>query len=214
MHNPPDGNPTHFPGLSCKWAERVSASLDGEVDELTAAAVLRHAQHCLSCAGLLGQPALNERLVLGASSFTIDPQLLEPAERRWLMTSWTRWLLGVVAGLLLVVSSYEYVRNFGNSSDAHVARHLAMWQVAFSSGVLVVAARARASYGILASSAMFGVLTVVASIVDLMTGHSAPITEPVHLTELLVVMMLIGFAPRHLLPRATSNQRSAVRINR
>jgi hypothetical protein len=103
-----------------------------------------------------------------------------------------------------------YIRGDGPSAETHAARHLAAWQIGFGVGLVVAAWVSRMSHAMLAFAATFAALTVVATGIDVIGGHTGPLAEPVHLVELIGIFLLWRLTPPHLLPwhrtsRATSS---------
>ena len=127
---------------------------------------------------------------------------------------WTRRLLLVVSLVIVLEAIPSYVRGDGIGSEAHAARHLAAWQIGFGVGLFVAALMSRLTHAMLALAFTFAALTVTATTIDVITGHSGPLKESVHLVELVAVLLLWRLTPPHLLPwknksRATAADRTA-----
>jgi hypothetical protein len=123
-------------------------------------------------------------------------------ERRWLTGSWSRRLL-VVAALVIVAEAIpSYIRGEGLTSQTHATRHLASWQIGFGVGLFVAAWFSRMSHAMLALAATFAILTTTATALDVVSGHRGPLTEWVHLVEVIGVFLLWRLTPSHLVPWA------------
>jgi predicted anti-sigma-YlaC factor YlaD len=190
----------------CPWWEQVSASADGELTEPERAAADAHAAACLKCAGSLKATALLRSALRPAPAAStslpagIEPTRLNGQERRWLSGRWARRLLLVAAIVIVAEAIPAYVRGEGLSAESHAARHLAAWQIGFGVGLFVAAWLSRMSHAMLALAATFATLTVIATAIDLVGGHSGPLAESVHLVELIGIFLLWRLTPPHLLP--------------
>jgi predicted anti-sigma-YlaC factor YlaD len=190
----------------CPWWEQVSAGADGELAAAERAAAEAHAATCPDCSASLRTPnvlrpsphAAVETVSSGASVF--DQERLSDRERRWLSGRWARRLLAVVAIVIVVDAIPTYISGHGVSAESHAARHLAAWQIGFGVGLFVAAWVSRLSHAMLAFAMTFATLTVVAKVIDLIGGHRGPWADPVHLVELIGVVLLWRLTPPHLLP--------------
>jgi hypothetical protein len=215
----------------CVWWEQVSASADGELPEPERAAADAHAATCANCSTALRataalRPAPHPAAAIESSGASVfDPQRLTGGERRWLGGRWARRLLIVAAIIIVLEAVPAYIRGEGLSAESHAARHLAAWQIGFGVGLLVAAWVSRMSHAMLALAATFAALTVGATTIDLISGHSGPWAESVHLVELIGVFLLWRLTPPHLLPwhrppdaerpeHATSTSRHDLRLVR
>jgi predicted anti-sigma-YlaC factor YlaD len=199
----------------CAWWEQVSASADGELTETERAAADVHTSTCPDCAASLKATALlrpaPRTATTPAPSHTagINADQLTSQERRWLSGRWARRLLLVAAVIIVIEAIPAYIRGDGPSAETHAARHLAAWQIGFGIGLIVAAWVSRMSHAMLAFAATFAALTIVATGIDVIGGHSGPLAEPVHLVELVGVFLLWRLTPPHLLPwRRTNHQTS------
>ena len=133
-------------------------------------------------------------------SAVLDHATLTASERRWLGSRWPRRLLLVAAIIIVLEAVPAYIRGRGLGAETHAARHLAAWQIGFGVGLLVAAWVSRLTYAMLALAATFALLTVTATVIDIIRGHSGPWSESVHLVELVGVYLLWRMTPPHLLP--------------
>lgn len=180
----------------CPWWERVSAAVDGELSGSERHAALDHAAGCPQCAALLG---LATATAARAFSDT-TAERLHRDERRWFSGRSTRVLLVVVAVILIAEAVPTYLSSNDLGRQAHTARHLATWQIAFGVGMIVAGWVSRLSHAMLALAASIALLTVTATVVDVVAGHRGPLAESVHLVELVAVALLWRMTPPHLLP--------------
>lgn len=198
----------------CVWWERVSANADGELPESERVAADAHASSCTECTDALAASALVRSVprsaTLPASSppAGIDADQLTSRERRWLSGRWARRLLLVAAVVIVVDGIPVYILGDGPSAATHAARHLAAWQIGFGVALVVASWVSRMSHAMLAFAATFATLTVIATGIDVIGGHSGPLAEPVHLIELVGVFLLWRLTPSHLLPWHRTNRRS------
>jgi predicted anti-sigma-YlaC factor YlaD len=190
----------------CPWWEQVSAGADGELPASERAAAEAHAATCSDCSASLRtldmlRPSPHAAAEAASSGVdTLDHEQLSKRERRWLGGRWARRLLAIVAIVIVVDAIPTYIGGQGVSAESHAARHLAAWQIGFGVGLFVAAWVSRLSHAMLAFAATFATLTVVAKVIDLVGGHRGPWADPVHLVELIGVVLLWRLTPPHLLP--------------
>jgi hypothetical protein len=199
--NRPD-RPGRLDGVTvCAWWELVSAAADGELDEADQSTAMEHARRCQTCSAIVAmRPTIAGPQVAAAVPAPIDEAALTRRERRWLDERWTRALLIVAAIVIVVEAVPTYIGGQGLTAEAHVARHLASWQIGFGVGLFVAAWMSRMSHAMLAFAATFAALTIVAKVIDVIGGHRGPWADSVHLVELVAVFLLWRLAPTHLLP--------------
>jgi hypothetical protein len=154
-----------------------------------------HAHRCASCGPLLAASMIGPDRSLPA-----DPERLSARERRWLRARWTRWLLAGAAIVIVAEAIPTYATGHGLDTHTHAARHLATWQIGFGVGLLVAAVMSRLTHAMLALAATFGVLTITATVIDIVNGHRGPWAESVHLVELVAIVLLWQLTPPGLLP--------------
>lgn len=183
----------------CVWWEQVSAAIDHELTEPEQAQAFAHAARCVACAAAVSAAATLSAEVQQAGR-VLNQSAMTPTERRWLSGRWTRWLLLLAALVIVAEAIPAYVRGHGLGAEAHAARHLATWQIGFGVGLLVAASVSRLTHAMLALAATFATLTVIATMIDIIRGHSGPWRESVHLVELVAVFLLWRITPPHLLP--------------
>lgn len=168
----------------CSWFERVSSMIDGELDAAQVPMVRIHADGCPRCSPML-RGFTNEST--RPTTRALDPL---PFER-----SRAFRLVAIVAGIAIVVGSFPGFIRGNTSGDAlHDLRHLSIWQVAIGVAVATAGITTRFSRLILVMAGVFLVLTGVAVIYDLATGHRGPWADPTHVFEVVAAFVLARFA--------------------
>ena len=194
--------------IECPHWESVSAAADGELHEAARNRALDHARRCVDCSSVLATitktastlAAAHIALADADPARAIEPERLSARELRWLQARWTRWLLAAAAAVIVAEAIPAYATGHSLDAQAHAARHLATWQIGFGVGLLVAALMSRLSHAMLALASTFAVLTIAATVIDVVGGHRGPWAESVHLVELVAVVLLWLLTPAHLLP--------------
>lgn len=185
---------THEPTESCPWTERVSALIDGELPLEQREMVTSHAQTCSTCFPLFDQDrqirTVVDRDFVGATG----PSLAFPIRHSLQL----RVLLAVIGILIVVGSLPGFVRGSTDGNSLHDLRHLAIWQVAIGVGVLSASISFRISRLLTVMISTFLLLTAIATIYDLATGHRGPWTDPLHLVEIAAVLAIMRLIYPHL----------------
>lgn len=190
------------PFETCPWTERVSALIDGELSADQVDMVRIHIRSCVSCTALartdedfLSKPvvAIADRLAHRLQGF--------PTRLR----THHRILLAVVGVLLLIGSIPDFGRGNSRGVAFHDLRHLAIWQVAVGVAVVSAAITFRISRLITVMMVTFLALTVFATAYDLVTGHRGPWADPLHVVEVVAVVVILRVvAPFRRLSMQTS----------
>ena len=169
----------------CPWWERVSSMIDGELDDAQIPLVQAHSETCVMCSRLV--PGVVE----GARRSSVVDRLAPlPFER-----SRSFRVAAVVVGLAIVVGSVPgFVRGNTSGDALHDLRHLSIWQVAVGVAVASAGVTTRFSRLILVLVGTFLLLTAVATVYDLVTGHRGPWTDPTHVVEVVAALILARFA--------------------
>lgn len=189
-------------GDSCAAArELISAAADGAVGADEEGRLERHLADCAACT------AYQQRVVDLARSTRVRPvgtdaTFVAGVMRRAQPARLGRgaWLRPALAwcGLLIAAQSLNPLV-FGEADGAatHVARHVGASTLALAVGLLYVAWRPHRAYGLLPFvGALFATMTLGAFL-DVASGERALVSEVVHLSELvgLVLVWLIAGSP-------------------
>ena len=191
----------------CVWWEQVSAAIDGELSDAQRGAALTHATGCFRCSQTM-KVAAALPAHRPSSANTPDGTTLTASERRWLSGRWARRFLLLAAIAIIIEAVPDYIREHGIGTEPHAARYVATWQISFGVGLLLAAWVSRLTHAMLALAATYGVLTFIASAVDVVGGHGEWWREAVHVIELIGVFLLWRITPSHLLPWRPSSRRS------
>ena len=192
----------------CPWTLRVSAYVDGELSEPELPLVVKHLNSCQTCSELLASDALitqGHGLTIKSPSTTVPT----PTSQLPLLL---RVALVVVGTVILVGSGPNFIKGNTSGDALHDLRHLAIWQVAVGLAVISAAITFRLSRILAVAVGTFLSLTCVAVIYDLLTGHRGPWTDPVHVVEVLAVLLLIAVAWPRLRLAIKSGRRPQVRV--
>jgi len=172
----------------CEWGDRVSAMIDGELPELQRELVASHIRTCERCRDLVrGDDAL-----VAASRSDVQARLNDLLAVLPTRTSRRgRVVLALVGLVILVGSAPDFVRGNASGNSLHDLRHLAIWQASIGVGVMTAAVTFRLSRLITIILGTFLLLTSVAGTYDVVTGHRGPWTDPLHIVEILAVLLLL-----------------------
>ena len=193
----------------------VSARLDGEDPDMSAAAVHSHLAQCAECRAFEADATALHRTVRVAPAPPVPdltPRILAaigdapsaPGHR----DAW-RACLAVVAVVQIALALPALVLGSDAGLPVHTARHLGSFAVALGVGFLVVAWNPTRAPGLFPLAAALVACLVLTSIVDIASGRTAALGELTHSTELLGLALcwLVGRsaaldrpAPGHVLP--------------
>lgn len=172
----------------CEWGDRVSAMIDGELPELQRELVASHTRTCERCRDIVhgdGAFVTANRSDVQARLDGLLTVLPTRASRRG------RFVLALVGLVILVGSAPDFVRGNTSGNSLHDLRHLAIWQASIGVGVMSAAMTFRLSRLITVILGTFLLLTSVAGTYDAATGHRGPWTDPLHIVEILAVLLLL-----------------------
>jgi hypothetical protein len=178
----------------CPWWVRVSALIDGELPDMQQEMVLSHAQSCATCATLLNQHNQFEISPSENAAVAFRPSLTFPQRN----TPQLRALLAIIGVLIILGSVPGFIRGNTDGNSFHDLRHLSIWQFAIGVGALSAAISFRISRLLMVVIATFLLLTVIATVYDLLTGHRGPWTDPLHLVEIAAALALMRLIYPHL----------------
>jgi hypothetical protein len=180
--------------VPCPWWDRVSALIDGELPDAQHEMVLSHAQSCDTCAILLNQRRQFETSSSAHAAVTSRTSLTFPQRN----TPQLRALLAIIGVLIILGSVPGFIRGNTDGNSFHDLRHLSIWQFAIGVGTLSAAISFRISRLLTVVISTFLLLTAVATVYDLVTGHRGPWTDPLHLVEIAAALALMRLIYPHL----------------
>ncbi len=178
----------------CPWWERVSALIDDELPDMQHEMVLSHTQSCSNCAALLNQHSGFETPPEVNVAITSGPTMVFPQRN----TPQLRALLAIVGVFIIFGSIRGFIRGNTDGNSLHDLRHLSIWQVAIGAGAISASISFRISRLLSVIIATFLLLTTIATVYDLLTGHRGPWTDPLHLVEVAAVLAIMRLVYPHL----------------
>lgn len=186
-----------FENDPCPWADRVSAHIDGEIQADQVLMLEAHLKICQRCRTLIEHEA---RVTVNPQSRLDEDASLTGLDFPIRATALNRTLLAIVGVLILIGSIPAFGRGNTGGDTLHDLRHLAIWQVAIGVAVVTAAITFRISRLLATMLVTFLILTVVATLYDLVTGHRGPWADPLHVIEVVAVLVVLRLALpyRHL----------------
>jgi predicted anti-sigma-YlaC factor YlaD len=185
--------------MDCTQCRQVlSAGLDGEADDIELAVAEEHRRGCAACqvfgeratrlhrAARLGPapdvPDLTGDILaaVGAASRRGDGERMTPL----------RLVLAAVAVLEIATALPALLLGDDAGLSAHAARHAGSFVLAIGVGFLYVAWRPRRATGVLVVSAALMACLLLASILDVVTGRAAMLSEAQHIPEVAGVIAM------------------------
>ena len=184
-----------------RWAEDLSADLDGELATDRRTALGAHLDGCADCRALAAQlralhravrlrpaepvPDLSERILAVANP---------PRAGRG---DWIRLSLVAVALTELVLAVPALAGRLGGTS-VHVGRHLGSLEAAVALGLLYAAWRPVRAFGLLPLAGALACAFTVTAAADVVTGRAAAVGEAHHVLDVVGVALLwlLAGAPR------------------
>lgn len=179
--------------MNCdRYREAISARADGEAAGVPDALLDAHLITCDGCR-VFSESAHGWRRRLDVHEAADLPDVSREVRRRAAAadraTSLTvaRWLLAVVAVLLVVVAVPDFL---SDDAGSHALSHLGAFRLAFAIGLIAVVLRpARARTMLHVAVVLIGALAAT-SIVDVVRGHVPLVDESVHLLVLSSTFLL------------------------
>lgn len=173
--------------VPCSWWLRVSALADGELPGNEKPLVEAHLKNCQTCASLAGvEQHIALRPAIASDRTTALLNLL-PNKPSFTI----RAVLFAIGVFILANSMPTFIRGNTNGDALHDLRHLAIWQVAIGIAVIFSAFTLKLSRILTVILATFLLLTFLATLYDLLTGHRGPWTDEMHVLEVLAVILLL-----------------------
>lgn len=156
--------------------------------------VRRHVAGCRECARIT---AFEREMVMIE---TVDHVRIPDAiERLGAGPTRTMRVSLAAVGLFIVAWSVPaYVRGNTNGDVLHDLRHLSIWQVAVGVACLTGALSFRFSRMIAIMATTFLFLTALATGYDVVTGHRGPWTDPVHIIEVVALVVILRMSWPHV----------------
>lgn len=197
------------------WLEAISARADGESPTIDGRLLDSHIATCASCRAFADNIHDLRRAAAVDLAVPVDDisgRIVKAARLADRNSVWwvLRLGLGVVSVQVIVLSAPALFLGHSSGSDAHSARHLGSFAVAYAIGLLVVALRPAKARGMLPlAGALAGCLAITA-IIDISDGHVPAVTEFHHIPEIIGLVLvwllarpakLAGTSVRRALPR-------------
>jgi peptidoglycan/LPS O-acetylase OafA/YrhL len=173
--------------ILCPWWERVSALIDSELPYAQQEMVLSHTQSCTTCAVLLNQQSQFETSPSPNAAIATRLSMTFPQRN----TPQLRALLAIIGVLIILGSVPGFIRGNTDGNSFHDLRHLSIWQFAIGVGTLSAAISFRISRLLTVVISTFLLLTAVATVYDLLTGHRGPWTDSLHLVEIAAALAIL-----------------------
>jgi predicted anti-sigma-YlaC factor YlaD len=171
-----------------RWQDALSAMADGEEPGVDARLVQRHLTTCAPCRSFGdaiddGRRAVVRRVPDMADLPRRVSRLNAVADRA------SRW--GVLRALLVVVGVEVMVVSVPSLvADAHDARHLGAFTIAYGVALLVVAARPARARTVLPVAAVLAGALAITAVVDLVRGAVPLVNETTHVPELISLVLV------------------------
>lgn len=201
-----------------KWQEALSAAADGEEPGVDARLLDAHVAGCADCRAYAAAIEGSRRRTMVREASAMPDMSRRVAKLNAVADRASRW--GVVRALLVVVGLEVIVVSvpslFGEgASDAHDARHLGAFTIAYGVALLVVAVRPARARTVLPVSAVLAGALLITAVVDLVRGTVPLVDETTHLPELasvVLVWLLAVPAPKRRDTSADASVRAALRV--
>lgn len=185
----------------------ISAIADGESTSEQRSSVADHRATCAACAKYAIDVELIDRRLRLRSAEPV-PDLVEVVTARARPArlgrgGWLRPALAWVALVLFIQSVPALLLGTSTGTDAHSARHLGAFGAALAIGFAFAAWKPHRAFGLLPFTAALVATTLVSIVADITSGARTPISELVHVSEIvgLVLLWMISGSPG--VPRLT-----------
>jgi predicted anti-sigma-YlaC factor YlaD len=182
-------------GMTCgECREVLSADLDGEASELELEVASEHLARCTACrafAASAGRLHRQGRLVPAPAVPDLTPDILtaigtsERSARAASTLRPLRLVLTLVAGLEIATALPALVLGDDSGLTAHAARHAGAFALAIGIGFLYAAWRPRRASALLVVAGALVASLVLASVLDVATGHASSLSEVQHAPEVV-----------------------------
>jgi predicted anti-sigma-YlaC factor YlaD len=200
-------------GMRCgECREVLSAELDGEASDLELEAASEHLTRCAACREFAARAARlhrQGRLAPAPEVPDLTADILtaigvsERAERAASTLGPLRLVLALVAVLEIATALPALVLGDDSGLTAHAARHAGAFALAIGIGFLYAAWRPRRTSGLLVIASALEASLVLASVLDVATGHASSLSEVQHAPE------VVGLVTAWLLSRRAGTEPEA-----
>lgn len=186
--------------MRCEQAQAsISASIDGEGDDLDDELVNDHLRHCSNCREFKAMDeGWNRAGIVGTAPEMPDlsRRVRQVVARQDRSESWgiARWTLVVVALQIIAFAVTDLTTTDESGVAAHDARHLGAFSMAYGIALLVVVARPARARTILPVAGVLALAMMITAIVDLASGRIPLAGEVLHLPEVLSVGLVWAIA--------------------
>jgi len=188
--------------MKCETArDLISALADGETTSEETTAVALHVERCMACSSYSQQLAVLDRQVRIRPAEPV-PDLVAAVTTRARPAKlgrggWLRPALAWIALVMFVQSAPALILGNTDGTDEHMARHLGAFGVALAIGFAFSAWKPHRAFGLLPFTAALVGTTLVSLGADVLGNGRNPLSESVHLTELigLTLLWLISGSP-------------------
>jgi predicted anti-sigma-YlaC factor YlaD len=206
-------------GMGCeRWQDAISALADGEDPGIDERLIDAHTARCAECR-LFATAIDGSRRRLAVQPAAEMPDLSRRVAKtnalldragKWSMV---RALLIVVAVEIVIAAAPGLVLGDGEA-NAHDARHLGAFSIAYAVALLVAAVRPARARTVLPVAAVLAGALVVTAVVDLANGTVPLLNEASHLPELISVVLvwLLALPARDRPVHERGSARHALRI--
>jgi predicted anti-sigma-YlaC factor YlaD len=193
------------------WLEAISARADGEPPPIDHRLVDAHIATCSTCRAFAANVHDLRRaaaLDVAAPMPDMAGQVVNAARIADRGSVWwvLRLGLGVVAIQVLVLSAPGLFLGHSSGSDAHAARHLGSFAVAYAIGLLVVALRPAKARGMLPLAAALAGCLAITAIIDISDGRTPMVAEFHHIPEIIGLVLVWLLARPAKLPHLTERR--------
>jgi predicted anti-sigma-YlaC factor YlaD len=200
--------------MKCELArDLLSALTDGETTSEETTAVAEHLENCATCSSYSEHlEAIDRRIRIRPAESVPDLVSAVTARARPARLGRGGWLRPALAWIAVVMFAQSLpALILGNTAgtDEHMARHLGAFGAALAIGFAFSAWKPHRAFGLLPFTAALVGTTLVSLGADILGSGRNPLTESVHLTELigLTLLWMISGSPGWRGWRGRSNRR-------
>jgi len=181
--------------MQCEqWIEALSARTDGEDPGVDDRLIDAHLAHCNSCRSFASAIKGSRRRMVVQEAPAMPDLSRRVAKSNAVTDRAGKWriirvLLIAVAVEIIVMAIPQLVLGDGEA-NAHDARHLGAFSVAYAVALLVAAVRPARARTVLPVAAVLAGALLVTAIVDLANGTVPLLNEASHIPEILSVVLV------------------------